>query len=158
MKNCAQCGGDMGGRVSTAVYCFSCIDQRRKIKKSPVPYQGSLKRMKIDGVYVCIDCKVKTERSFIRSRNVRMRCIPCGIKHTMRKRKIKSAAHRAVANAIKAGILKPAKDCICVDCGGQAQCYDHRFYSKPLDVVPVCRACNVCRGPTQDLAELMKAA
>lgn len=34
----------------------------------------------------------------------------------------------------------------CVDCGKPAKQYDHRDYSKPLDVDPVCRGCNVKRG------------
>lgn len=35
----------------------------------------------------------------------------------------------------------------CVDCGARAVEYDHRDYSKPLDVEPVCRKCNDARGP-----------
>lgn len=34
----------------------------------------------------------------------------------------------------------------CADCGGQATCYDHRDYRKPLDVTPVCSRCNIRRG------------
>lgn len=57
------------------------------------------------------------------------------------------AAHRAVKKAIKEGKLKRAARHKCVDCGKQAECYDHRDYDKPLDVVPVCFSCNVLRGP-----------
>ena len=35
----------------------------------------------------------------------------------------------------------------CVDCGAPAIHYDHRDYSKPLDVEPVCQSCNISRGP-----------
>ena len=35
----------------------------------------------------------------------------------------------------------------CVDCGKWAQCWDHRDYSKPLEVDPVCKSCNYHRGP-----------
>jgi len=34
----------------------------------------------------------------------------------------------------------------CVDCGKPARHYDHRDYTKPLDVVPVCISCNYRRG------------
>lgn len=35
----------------------------------------------------------------------------------------------------------------CADCGCQAIEYDHRDYNKPLSVDPVCRGCNLNRGP-----------
>jgi hypothetical protein len=53
----------------------------------------------------------------------------------------------AVEKAIKSGSLPTAKSQKCVDCGRQATCYDHRDYSKPLEVQAVCRACNSKRGP-----------
>jgi hypothetical protein len=56
-------------------------------------------------------------------------------------------AQKTVAKAKKDGQLKPATDFDCVDCGNPAIEYDHRDYSKPLQVDPVCRGCNVRRGP-----------
>lgn len=44
-------------------------------------------------------------------------------------------------------IQKLAGDVPCVDCGKPACQYDHRDYTKPLEVVPVCRSCNYKRGP-----------
>ena len=35
----------------------------------------------------------------------------------------------------------------CIDCGATATCYDHRDYSKPWAVEPVCDRCNKLRGP-----------
>ena len=35
----------------------------------------------------------------------------------------------------------------CVDCGAPATQWDHRSYSRPLDVDPVCSSCNIRRGP-----------
>jgi transcriptional regulator with XRE-family HTH domain len=58
-----------------------------------------------------------------------------------------SAAGLKVKAAIAAGLLKPIAGQSCADCGKPAFCYDHRDYSKPLDVAPVCRACNWKRGP-----------
>jgi hypothetical protein len=55
-------------------------------------------------------------------------------------------AINAVQKAVKKGILPPVKTLTCVDCGRPGECYDHRDYNKPLDVVPVCRKCNFRRG------------
>lgn len=49
--------------------------------------------------------------------------------------------------AIKTGLIKKLDGSIpCVDCGGIATMYDHRDYTKPLAVDPVCRTCNSKRG------------
>lgn len=47
----------------------------------------------------------------------------------------------------KTGQIPRANTLICVDCGAQAEVYDHRDYLKPKDVEPVCRKCNYKRGP-----------
>lgn len=72
-------------------------------------------------------------------------CIGC--RPVQRRDDPKYLAHRAVARAIRAGQLRPIKDCMCVDCGAQAEHYEHRDYSKPLQVEPTCRRCNFRRGP-----------
>ncbi len=57
-------------------------------------------------------------------------------------------AHRYVECAIRHGDLpKLDGSTACDDCGAPALEYDHRDYKKPLDVSPVCRACNQARGP-----------
>jgi DNA-directed RNA polymerase subunit RPC12/RpoP len=136
----------MGNRAHAALYCFSCIDDRRKSKLSPLAYRGNLKRLKVDGVYVCVDCKTPIVRNGKRG-NVAMRCHSCRLVSHDRSKTIMAAASHAVYVAIVSGALKPATEHSCVDCGAPATCYDHRDYSKPLEVEPVCRACNVCRGP-----------
>lgn len=56
----------------------------------------------------------------------------------------------AVSRAIKKGDLPKLDGTIaCVDCGKPACDYDHRDYSKPLQVEPVCRSCNLLRGPAK---------
>lgn len=55
-----------------------------------------------------------------------------------------------VSKAVKEGRLPRVSTQTCVDCGKQAQAYDHRRYSAPLDVVPVCTPCNFKRGPAED--------
>jgi hypothetical protein len=56
-------------------------------------------------------------------------------------------AHYQVARAIRLGNLPHPSNFPCADCGGAAKEYDHRDYSKPLDVAPVCRGRNARRGP-----------
>jgi hypothetical protein len=58
-----------------------------------------------------------------------------------------AAAHRAVYAAIRRGQLAAPRFLQCVDCGRQATDYDHRDYREPLNVQPVCRGCNLARGP-----------
>lgn len=56
-------------------------------------------------------------------------------------------AHSMVASAKKQGLLPTLDGSIaCVDCDKPAREYDHRDYSRPLDVQPVCRSCNKKRG------------
>ena len=57
-------------------------------------------------------------------------------------------AHRYVAVALYNGDLPRLDGTIkCTDCESPAAEYDHRDYKKPMEVEPVCRACNQARGP-----------
>ncbi len=71
------------------------------------------------------------------------RCKPCGDHFSG----WMFAANRAINRAKARGELKPASRYSCVDCGSQARDWEHRDYTKPLDVQPVCRRCNQHRGP-----------
>lgn len=68
-------------------------------------------------------------------------------------RKFRLMSYRAtqkVHRAVLQGRLKNLKkeEIVCVDCKvNRAVCYDHRNYSKPLCVDPVCHDCNLRRGP-----------
>ncbi len=62
-------------------------------------------------------------------------------------RKLRWNAYDALRAAIECGKVSPiTEDTLCADCGAQAKLYDHRDYYKPLDVEPVCTACNNRRG------------
>jgi hypothetical protein len=54
-----------------------------------------------------------------------------------------------VNKAIRKGDLAHPSELSCVDCGGVAACYDHRSYAEPLIVSPVCKRCNILRGPAK---------
>lgn len=56
-------------------------------------------------------------------------------------------AYDLVSKAVKSGELPPLPSCVCADCGAPAECYDHRDYTRPLAVEPVCKGCNNRRGP-----------
>jgi len=56
-------------------------------------------------------------------------------------------AHNAVGAAIRRGELTHPSKLPCADCRGAAVEYDHRDYNRPLEVEPVCRRCNLRRGP-----------
>ena len=70
-------------------------------------------------------------------------CKACAPEHYKRR----CAASSLLFRAVKSGRVAPARGRQCVDCGKAASRYDHRDYSQPLLVVPVCAACNSKRGP-----------
>lgn len=78
-------------------------------------------------------------------------CTRC-INKARRERIVKSgqeAAINAVYSAVARGALPPARGQQCADCNEPATEYEHRDYGKPLDVVPICRRCNILRGPAK---------
>ena len=54
----------------------------------------------------------------------------------------RNKANKQVTKAIKAGILPPAETEFCFACGSDAHHYHHVDYSKPMEVIPVCRSCH----------------
>lgn len=67
-------------------------------------------------------------------------------------------AQSVVRNAKKRGELRPVWEHWCADCNNwSATAYEHRHYSKPLEVTPVCYGCNMKRGPALDIKELTLA-
>lgn len=96
--------------------------------------------MKRRAVYACVDCGAPKAAH---QAPLSQRCGPCS-SHFYR---VLRSVNAIVSKAKKHGALAPAAGQDCVDCGGPARDLEHRDYSKPLDVVPVCRACNFKRGP-----------
>lgn len=91
----------------------------------------------------CCDCKCNFRPNHV----IQMRCLHCSASGAYAQ--IRNAAHAAVYKAVRKGLIPSLKihDIACVDCGNSATDYDHRNYDKPLEVEPVCRACNLRRGP-----------
>lgn len=88
----------------------------------------------------CIDCGASIAKRHGRARS----CRRCGVARHL----ASARTGHMVKAAIRAGYLHPLDGSIyCVDCGATAEVYDHRDYSRPLVVEPVCRSCNCRRGP-----------
>lgn len=60
---------------------------------------------------------------------------------------LKEWAKSVVFQEVRAKRIPRPDTLLCVDCGKQARCYDHRDYRSPLVIAPVCTACNRKRGP-----------
>lgn len=110
-----------------------------------------LKATRDGSVIVCADCGEPLPRSRCPAGHMarpRLRCKACGQAHRLYMAILtgRDLAGQAIFRAKKDGLLRPAKEFSCVDCGAGAEHYDHRDYNRPLDVVPVCRSCNLHRG------------
>lgn len=124
-------------------------DARRQIWRGWNQYHN---RWTADVVRKCATCGGE----FIGPNNQRL-CDPCGRPLQLQRRAITTAAHQLVARAKRDGELPLLDGSVaCVDCGAKAVGYDHRDYSTPLEVEPVCQRCNARRGPAVGLGHLSR--
>ena len=65
-------------------------------------------------------------------------CRPCTTARWDVEQAFKKPAAAAVARAKRLKQIPPASALTCVDCGKPARGYDHRYYSKPLEVRWLC--------------------
>lgn len=106
-------------------------------------------------IHLCDWCGAQTlSGSTLKSRDRGHTCKAClqrriRQRSKQRQRPEQTAAHKAVRHAIRRGELVDLRttEVPCFDCGKRAAQYDHRSYSRPLDVQPVCVPCNQKRGP-----------
>lgn len=116
---------------------------------------GSLARFK---------CGVCGTVELVRGGSDRFRCTPCraaGLRKGMAavpRDFGQAAALGAVGAAIREGRLIHPRLLRCVDCTGPAVEYEHRDYNRPLHVDPICRRCNLLRGPGIPLAGSIELA
>lgn len=100
---------------------------------------------RVNGQVVCVDCEapVYPVRPGVRTQ---LRCPKC----CNSRERAMTVARGTVANMVRAAVLRgqlmPASAYWCTDCERPACDYDHRDYTRPFDVDPVCRRCNVRRG------------
>lgn len=60
---------------------------------------------------------------------------------------LQTAAYRELWRAKRDGRVGNVLGKLCMDCQAPASVWDHRDYSRPLDVDAVCWSCNNRRGP-----------
>ena len=94
---------------------------------------------------VCFEVEIKHG-----SRNVCTTCLPFT-------KQIQDEVHKIVQNRMRRGLLGPPTLFECADCGKPAFYWEHREYAFPTIVEPVCRACNIKRGPAIDLFSLARS-
>lgn len=97
---------------------------------------------KVTPYFQCVTC---LQLFRVRFKSHKRSCVDC---EDLREN-AKKAAQRAVQREIKAGRLTKATAHRCADCGEKASMWEHRDYTKPLQVEPVCRSCNHARGPAR---------
>jgi len=129
VRECEHCGADISNRHHRARFCFDCAE----IKNNGGPLRKKL---------TCSHCA-----NTISPHSTTGLCGYHRKKVNLNSLSVMAAAHKIVALAVKSKILPELDGTIpCHDCGRPAHEYDHRDYKKPLDVSPVCRACNKHRG------------
>jgi hypothetical protein len=74
-------------------------------------------------------------------------CRHCAPEAYKTAQQVMNRAVGAVGYAIRSGRLRHPSMYYCADCFKRATEYDHRDYTKPLVVDPVCHTCNSRRGP-----------
>jgi hypothetical protein len=72
------------------------------------------------------------------------------IRNWIKRNPDKYKAYQKVRYRIRTGELPKPSSCICLDCGIQAEDYHHEDYSKPLDVIPLCKPCHRLRHETKE--------
>ena len=86
----------------------------------------------------CVMCKTKEVRAYNTA-------FCSGCMHIAER--VKNKVYALVKSAVYKNKLPSPYSLKCVDCGADATIYDHRDYSKPLEVEAVCHSCNIIRGP-----------
>lgn len=115
------------------------LDHWARLIDYRIPHQSEIERLGAKDV-ICGGCG-KQYVTHKRSRHNRL-CGHCWVAM----QRLAARAATVVARAIAAGLLVKAKNLSCTDCDSPAYGYDHRDYSKPLEVQPVCRRHNAKRG------------
>lgn len=113
----------------------------------------SVKPMKLTArratpIPVCVWCGASIYRIRVdkRGRSTKKICAECEARAKSRRQHLS----HAVKEAVLSGELPALRGAIkCVDCGKPATLYDHRDYTQALNVSPVCKGCNVKRGPAE---------
>jgi hypothetical protein len=144
-RACKDCRADISGRPG-ALRCLDCaVKPRPRIASEGRSRSGMFTKLLIDGAHHCRACRVLMPASKT-SGPGSVRCHACTVTRRDAMKAVRQAAAKALAAAIRCGELPRPQLLRCTDCAEPATCYDHRDYTKPTTVEPVCRSCNVVRG------------
>lgn len=130
-RQCDQCGKSHYG---FGIVCWHCERQNAEDARPPL---------------ICPYCLSEKEKSSTLGKGSPYHHA-CSFKVSSISRKATAQVNRAIKRGQIPAINHDTK---CVDCGKPARDYEHRYYSRPLDVEPVCRGCNQKRGPALDVHE-----
>lgn len=143
---CMDCGKQAQRCGGQAKRCLPCSSLPRPRLAQPGRQRGGhLRTLRVGDLTACIDCLALLPAKS--GRRGPLRCEDCGRSRYRAMSTIQNRAAGIVARAIRAGALASPRSRVCTDCGRPAEAYDHRDYTQPLKVDPVCRSCNVMRGP-----------
>lgn len=150
-RPCRRCGGDKlaHGPTSSTLYCLPCAgEQTRDYWRKHFVWWCR----ECDAPWSCSTCS-ENKNEWVstaarRGAETRKRNNPGIAKPGSAELFWQKLAHRAVGHAVKRGVLPDLRggEYACADCGKPARIYEHRDYSRQLDVVPVCGRCNKLRG------------
>lgn len=136
LRDCPECGQLMAVGIR-ALNCKNCKEKRR------AELLGARKR-RLMAVGYCVVCKAPMDAGYMQS--AKLICQECCWGERPR---LVARAQLATRTAIAQGKLPAPVHLHCADCGNPAHVYDHLDYTQPLLVEPVCRSCNVRRGPPE---------
>ena len=114
-----------------------------------------------NGAHVCVACAQARAREpknraatkeWLRNTEAGRESVRRGNRARYLRDKEKCQAREKVRYRWKKGYIPKPTDCICAHCNAQAQEYHHEDYSKPLDVIPLCKPCHIKRHATQEVS------
>jgi hypothetical protein len=120
------------------------FEQRDTAGLGPVPGQPSRGPQTSAAQKLCINCGEETLRHA-----KALLCMTCA----QLANDASNAANGHIKRAIARGEFRSAREFDCVDCSAPAEIYDHRSYKDPFVADPVCRSCNIKRGPANDFRQ-----
>ena len=112
-----------------------------------------MKRGRIPGTLCRFKCCACGEVEMATGGSNRFRCKSCVIagrfaQPNPRTEWLGAARAQALVQIeISRGAIPHPKSLRCVDCDAPAVEYEHRDYNRPLHIEPICRSCNLKRGP-----------
>ena len=120
-KPCSKCGGTTR-YVNGAKSCVACARRRASLPENR-----------------------QATKEWLQNTNEGKEAVRRGNRSRYKRDREKVLARSKVRVYWKRGKLPAPTECMCLDCGIQATEYHHEDYSKPLEVIPLCKSCHIKR-------------